>query len=100
MLLQPIVENSIKHGMKNLNGIMKIEISSLIENNQLKIQVRDNGKGFDTSDERFLNNGIGLNNTLERCEKIFGNKQVEIISEPGKGTSTIFTFPIIENTHE
>lgn len=100
MLLQPIVENSIKHGMKGLNRVMKIDISSFVENDQLKVTVRDNGKGFDTSDESFLNRGIGLKNTLERCEKIFGKKQVEIKSEPGKGTTTIFTFPIIENTNE
>ena len=100
MLLQPIVENSIKHGMKNLDGVMKIEIASYVENNKLKIEVKDNGKGFDTSDESFLNKGIGLKNTLERCEKMFGKNQVEIISEPGNGTSTIFTFPIIENNNE
>lgn len=97
MLLQPVVENSIKHGMKGLNGIMYIEITSYIENNNLKIEVKDNGQGFDTSDESFLNRGIGLKNTLERCEKMFGKNQVKIMSEPGKGTTTIFTFPLIEN---
>ncbi len=97
MILQPIVENSIKHGMKSLNGVMHIEIKSFIENERLKIEAKDNGKGFDISDEGFLNNGIGLKNTLERCEKIFGKNQVEIMSKPGKGTTAIFTFPLIEN---
>ncbi|PLX12142.1 MAG: hypothetical protein C0597_13915 [Marinilabiliales bacterium] len=100
MLLQPIVENSIKHGMKNLNGVMHVEIASGIDKGRLKIEVKDNGKGFNTYDKGFLNRGIGLKNTLERCEKIFGKNQVEIKSEQGKGTTTIFTFPIIDNNNE
>lgn len=95
MLLQPIVENSIKHGMKNINGVMHIDIKSYIEDNKLKLTVKDNGKGFDTSDERFIDKGIGLKNTIERCEKMFGKNQIEIHSVPEKGTNIIFTFPII-----
>jgi sensor histidine kinase YesM len=95
MLLQPIVENSIKHGMKNLDKPMHIEIKSFIKNDKLKIVVTDNGKGFDISDESFINKGIGLKNTIERCEKMFGKNQIEINSEPEKGTTIIFTVPII-----
>lgn len=95
MFLQPIVENSIKHGMKNLDKPMHIEVKSFIDDNKLKVIVSDTGKGFDTSDEGFMNKGIGLKNTIERCEKMFGKNQIEINSEPGKGTKTIFTFPII-----
>jgi len=95
MFLQPIVENSIKHGMKNIDKPMHIEVKSYIEIDKLKVIVMDNGKGFDTSDESFMNRGIGLKNTLERCEKMFGKNQIEINSEHGKGTTTIFTFPII-----
>ena len=95
MFLQPIVENSIKHGMKNLDKPMHIEINSGIEGDKLKVVVTDNGQGFDTSDESFINKGIGLKNTIERCEKMFGKNQIVINSEPGKGTTIIFTFPII-----
>ena len=95
MLLQPVVENSIKHGMKNLNRPMHIEIKSYLENDKLKVVVSDSGIGFDTSDENFINKGIGLRNTIERCEKMFGKNQIAINSEPRKGTTIIFTFPII-----
>ena len=87
--------DSIKHGMKNIDKPMHIEVKSYIEIDKLKVIVSDNGKGFDTSDESFINRGIGLKNTIERCEKMFGKNQIEIISEHGKGTTTIFTFPII-----
>ncbi|MBE9512107.1 MAG: histidine kinase [Bacteroidetes bacterium] len=95
MFLQPIVENSIKHGMKNLDKPMHIEINSGIEDDKLMVVVIDNGQGFDTSDDSFINKGIGLKNTIERCEKIFGKNCVKIDSSKGIGTKITFIFPIV-----
>lgn len=84
MSVQPIVENSIKHGIENSTSDEMIRISATIENNILKIDVTDTGSGMneenleklrkklesDTIDTNIT--GIGLNNVKERIEKRFG----------------------------
>jgi sensor histidine kinase YesM len=71
-LLQPIVENSIKYGMENLSFV-EIEVSAQIISGRLKITVKDNGPGIKLEAEKVFKNGVGLSNTHERLEKIYGN---------------------------
>lgn len=71
-LLQPLVENSIKHGMETLN-LLKIEITSIFEKNNLVLSIKDNGPGMKDISKNILNNGIGLSNTYERLQKLYGN---------------------------
>lgn len=74
LLLQPIIENSIKHGLKNKleNANISVEISG--QNSVLKFRVEDNGAGILTNpiyDER--NHGIGLKNLKNRLNILFGD---------------------------
>ncbi len=71
-LLQPIVENSIKYGMENLSLVI-VEIAAEITGNKLKITVKDNGPGIKLEQEKVFSNGVGLSNTQERLEKLYGN---------------------------
>ena len=71
-LLQPIVENSIKHGMENLS-LTEIKISSKRTGNNLLITVADNGPGIHYLPEEVLKRGVGLSNTQERLEQLYGN---------------------------
>jgi two-component system, LytTR family, sensor kinase len=65
LLLQPLVENAIKHGVSNLYEKGRIYLNIYAKGKDLGIDLSDNGKGFDTNDKT---NGYGLKLTKERIE--------------------------------
>ena len=71
-LLQPLVENSIKYGMENLLFV-KIEIGGKLNQNKLEITIKDNGPGINKDPEEVLKQGVGIANTQERLEKLYGS---------------------------
>jgi two-component system LytT family sensor kinase len=88
MLLQPLVENSIKHGLAPKIGQGRITIRSVRQNGHAIIDVIDNGVGV-TMDQggRPKPGGIGLRNVNERLRVIYGaNYQLQLDSVPGEGT--------------
>ena len=88
MILQPLVENSIKHGLSRKVGAGSITIRSRRENGRAIIEVEDDGMGFlpDRLDQP-MSSGIGLSNVRERLRVIYGTTyQLKLTSEPGKGT--------------
>lgn len=93
MILQPVVENCIKHGFKNINHPLKIDIKVRLNGEYLLIDINDNGSGFKADDETFMNHGIGLRNIMDRCQKLEGPTGVKINSKPGMGTKVSFKFP-------
>ena len=95
MILQPLVENSIKHGFSRKVGIGTIVIRSWRENGRVLIEVEDDGMGFmmDRLDQPMAS-GIGLANVRERLRVIFGaTYQLRLASEPGKGTTARIEIP-------
>jgi two-component system LytT family sensor kinase len=73
MLLQPLVENSIKHGLSRKVGGGRITIRSVIQNGHAIIEVHDDGLGM--TEERLehaFGGGIGLSNVNERLRTIYG----------------------------
>jgi two-component system LytT family sensor kinase len=95
MLLQPLVENSIKHGLARKVGGGSITISTAVRGRNTVIEVRDDGLGM--SEERLehaLGDGIGLSNVNERLRTIYGaNYQLTLTSVPGKGTCASVEIP-------
>ena len=71
-IFQPLVENSIKYGMENLT-CTKIEVSTQKIEDRLVIKIKDNGPGIQKDNEAVLNSGVGLSNTVERLEKLYGS---------------------------
>jgi LytS/YehU family sensor histidine kinase len=69
---QPLVENSIKYAMENLSSTI-IKITTNRQNDKLIIKIKDNGPGIHQESRKILNSGIGLSNTVERLEKLYGN---------------------------
>ena len=71
LILQPLVENAVRHGVcpKKSNG--KITISALHHHDRLIVQVADDGKGFQEGNGNGAK-GIGLRNTRERLEQMYG----------------------------
>ena len=95
MLLQPIVENSIKHGIEPKVGHGHIIIRSVRKDGHAIIDVIDDGVGVSARDgTRVKGNGIGLRNVNERLAVIYGaNYQLQLDSVPGEGTCARVVIP-------
>jgi two-component system, LytTR family, sensor kinase len=88
MLLQPMVENCLKHGLAPKLGGGKIELRTTNSDGRLKIEIEDNGVGI--SEEKLPHvyvEGIGLSNVRERLRVLYGTDfHLDIQSRPGEGT--------------
>jgi two-component system LytT family sensor kinase len=95
MILQPLVENSIKHGLARKTGEARITIRSERRGGHAIIEVVDNGQGM--PEDRVSNPlswGIGLRNVNERLQVVYGaNYQLVLRSVPGQGTSARMEIP-------
>ena len=100
MLLQPLVENSIKHGLEPRISGGTITLRSRLEGGMFVIEIEDDGVGI--APERSLRtgvltqdgNGIGMRNVRERLEVLYGDAaQFEISSRPGRGTRVTMQMP-------
>ena len=95
MILQPLIENSIKHGLSRKVGEGRITIRSRRHGATAIVEIEDNGLGI--SEERLnrpMLSGIGLRNVNERLRVIYGaNYSVKLHSEPGKGTCARIEIP-------
>jgi signal transduction histidine kinase len=74
LILQPIVENAIRHGIAPRSTQGLIEIEAKQRNGTLRIQVRDNGPGLSLhrTSENLFKKGLGLANTETRLEQLYG----------------------------
>jgi two-component system, LytTR family, sensor kinase len=95
LILQPLVENSIKHGLSPKVGGGQITITSRLRDGHAIIEVVDDGLGM--TEERLgvaLGGGIGLSNVNERLRTIYGAYyQLKLKSVPGQGTSVTLQIP-------
>ncbi len=101
LTLQPLVENSIRHGIKAGAGkTLTVTISTWEDIDALYLQIDDNGRGFDP--ERVQADGrshVGISNTRSRIEKMCGGK-LYIESVPEKGTRVTVRIPKEEEQYE
>ncbi|HEX2866277.1 MAG TPA: histidine kinase [Ignavibacteriales bacterium] len=92
LILQPLVENSMKYSMENLKESI-VKVSSLRADGSLVLTVEDNGRGIDQNPGQ-LNRGIGLSNTVERLENIYGNRyDFHLENLPSGGLKARITIP-------
>ena len=101
MILQPLVENSIKHGFSRKVGSGSITIRSHREHGRAVIEVEDDGMGFFAESlDQPMSSGIGLANVRERLRVIYGaTYQLKLSSEPGKGTRARIEVPELATVH-
>jgi two-component system, LytTR family, sensor kinase len=95
MILQPLVENSIKHGLARKVGGGRITIKAMLREGHTIIEVHDDGIGM-TEDrlEHALGGGIGLSNVNERLRTIYGAQyHLKLTSEAGQGTCARVEIP-------
>ena len=108
MLLQPLIENSIKHGLEpRIDGGTVTLRSRITSEGRLLVEVEDDGVGM--APERPVGQGIvraagsgtgiGMKNVRERMQVLYGDSaEVEIESRPGRGTKVKLLMPVIEGT--
>jgi two-component system LytT family sensor kinase len=93
LLLQPIVENSLKHGLGGLSRPGIVEVSASRRNGTLCLKVCDNGKGLPT--EQAQRDGIGLSNTRARLQHLYGNHhQLVLENRPEGGVAVTIELPL------
>jgi two-component system LytT family sensor kinase len=100
MLLQPLIENSIRHGLANKLEGGTVHIKSWLEGQRLHIVVGDDGVGIPEARLATLfEQGIGVSNVNERLKVLFGNDyRMWIDSKPGEGTRTGIEIPVLNPT--
>ena len=88
IILQPFVENCIKHAFLRKNTGCLVDIKGRLKGELIEFVISDNGDGFDTA---ILNDKhrkmLGIRNTVERIKYEYKNGGVEFKSEPGNGTT-------------
>ena len=94
LILQPIVENSIKHGVSPRSGPGLIQISSRIDQDRLWLEVRDNGVGLSGSARTQFRSGVGLANTRDRLECLYGDAHRLEFSEGDGGLTVRIALPV------
>jgi LytS/YehU family sensor histidine kinase len=89
LLLQPLVENAVRHGIAPLVEGGTLTIEAAVEGERLRLVVADDGKGAD-----HVGDGIGLGNARQRLRQLYGDRQsLEIETAPGKGFRVTVEIP-------
>ena len=90
LLLQPLVENAIQHGVAAIPGTGRVRIDAHADDGLLRIRVSDSGPGFAAAP----GNGIGLASTRERLAALYGDAaRVDIGNAEGGGATVTITLP-------
>jgi sensor histidine kinase YesM len=93
LLLQPIVENAILHGVAPKSGPGRVDVSGRVDGEKLHLEVRDDGPGITDGTVR-AKEGVGLANTRERLAKIYGARSHLLLhSQPGRGVTVQIILP-------
>ena len=96
LILQPLLENSLRHGMKSGSGTMELSIAAHRENGSLILQVCDTGSGLgETGPDGVFGRGLGLSNIRDRLAHLYGDRQqFTICNRPGGGAAVTLRVPL------
>jgi len=97
ILLQPLIENSIKHGLEPRIHGGTVTLRSRLHGGRVSIEVADDGVGIAARPESALRragNGIGMQNVRERLDVLYGHQaRFTVVSNPGRGTLVSIELP-------
>jgi signal transduction histidine kinase len=94
-ILQPLLENAIRHGIATRSTPGQIEIQAWCEEDVLHLSVRDDGPGLAANWDLERGAGVGLSNTRERLRRLYGEAQSFRIQSPaGAGVQVDLRFPL------
>lgn len=107
LIIQPMVENAIGHGLEPKAGDWHLSLSITIVADRLRIVVADDGVGFDRSSlpadlDRLDGSGhVGIYNAYRRLKLAFGDEATFVLdSTPGSGTTVTITLPVVRQSPE
>lgn len=94
LLLQPLVENAIRHGARSLPGLSEVRIGSQIRGQRLRLTIEDDGPGLPPLDRRNPA-GLGLENTRARLGRLYGSEQsLEVVNREAGGLRVAIEIPL------
>jgi two-component sensor histidine kinase len=94
LILQPLVENAIRHGIEPHRRVGRIEVTARREGDRLRLRVRDDGAGLPDDWRLEAQQGIGLSNTRARLERLYGEAhRLELTNAPGGGLMVTIVIP-------
>ena len=99
MLLQPLVENAIKHGLEPKIEGGRITVSAAIHDSVLQIRIEDTGLGFGVATDT-AGSGSGLTNVRARLKALYGDAAKLTIEQPKEGTRICISVPIATEPQE
>jgi two-component system, LytTR family, sensor kinase len=101
LILQPLLENSLRHGMKPGNSAMDLSIAAHRENGTLILQVSDTGAGLGEFDPSgVFGRGLGLSNIRDRLTHLYGDRQqFSICNRPSGGAEVTLRVPLHTSAH-
>jgi two-component system, LytTR family, sensor kinase len=95
LILQPLIENAIKHGISQQRDAREVELCITAENGNLLIKLFNQGKSLPEDFSIDNGNGIGLQNIKKRLEKLYPNPKFKLENmESKKGVLATISFPI------
>jgi two-component system sensor histidine kinase LytS len=100
LIVQPIVENSIKHGFKDKLDVGKVWINIENKDDHIHFEIKDNGLGFDIDEviniiKEGKRESLGLKNVNDRLVNLFGSQyNLDIDTTIGEGTTVFFKIPL------
>lgn len=102
ILLQPLIENSIKHGLEPRIHGGTVTVRSSIVGDRVRIEVADDGVGMGPGPASIVRRsdgaGIGIKNVQERLEVLYGGQaHFDVVSNPGRGTLVSIEIPAVMN---
>jgi len=101
LILQPLLENSLRHGMKPGSSAMDLSIAAHRENGSLILQVSDTGSGLGEIDPSgAFGRGVGLSNIRDRLTHLYGDgQQFSISNRPSGGAEVTLRVPLHTAAH-
>jgi signal transduction histidine kinase len=99
MLVQPLVENAVRHGAEPREGEVEVRITIQARDDSLWIAVADSGRGFVFGPDGALpHEGIGISNTRERLARLFGDSgMLALRNRPGGGAEVLVRLPLVRS---
>jgi two-component sensor histidine kinase len=105
-ILQPLVENAIRHGIAPLARVGRLEIRACAENGMLRIEVEDNGPGLSAEQQNgerdgLFRAGVGVANTRARLQQLYGpHYHFEMKNRTNQGLTVTLMIPVGESARE
>lgn len=88
-LLQPLVENAVRHGIAPLRNGGTVDVRARREGDRLTLEIADDGPGFPGDPAASMNRGLGLGNTRARLELLYGAAGVLKMENPAGGGARV-----------